>query len=115
MKYEPKEEGIRYLLSRYDIDFDEIIDRIKEKKYSKVAIQIPDGFKMHALELSDFLKENSGAEIYIWGGSTYGACDVPVGLEKLGIKMIIQFGHARFRADETKRPTEIKNEHDRDR
>ncbi len=107
MKYTSKDDGIKYLIERYDIDFDNIIDAIKEKKYDKVAIQIPDGFKMHALEISDFIKENSGAAVYIWGGSTYGACDVPVGLEKLGIKMIIQFGHARFRADETKKPSEM--------
>ena len=86
------------------------IYKIKEKKYDKVAIQFPDGFKLHALEISDFISEKSGAEVFIWGGSTYGACDVPTGLEKLGIKMIIQFGHAKFRADETKKPSDIKNE-----
>ncbi len=100
--------GIKYLTDKYDIDFDEIAKRINEKKYDKVAIQIPDGFKMHALEIADLLHEKTGAEIYIWGGSTYGACDIPTGLEKLGIKMIIQFGHARFRADEIKHPTEVK-------
>jgi 2-(3-amino-3-carboxypropyl)histidine synthase len=107
MKYHTKSEGIGYLLKKYDIDFDTIIDKIKERKYDKVAIQIPDGFKMHALEIADFIKENTGSEVYIWGGSTYGACDVPSGLEKLGIKLIIQFGHAMFRADETAKPTEI--------
>jgi 2-(3-amino-3-carboxypropyl)histidine synthase len=113
MKYPQKNEGVRYLTDKYDIDFDSIIDKIKEKKYNKVAIQIPDGFKRHALEISDFIAENSGAEVYIWGGSTYGACDVPVGLERLDIKMIIQFGHARFRADGTKKFSEIKDEQDR--
>ncbi len=107
MKYAAKEAGIKYLTEKYDIDFDSIIDTIREKKYDKVAIQIPDGFKMHALDISDFIKENSGADVYIWGGSTYGACDAPTGLEKLGVKMIIQFGHARFRADEMKKPSEI--------
>ena len=108
MKYRIKSEGIAYLLKKYDIDFDAIIDKIKERKYDKVAIQIPDGFKMHALEIADFIKENTGSEIYIWGGSTYGACDVPAGLEKLGIKLVIQFGHAMFRADETNKLTETK-------
>lgn len=108
MRYKINNDGIRYLTTTYDIDFDEIIDTIKEKKYDKVAIQIPDGFKMHALEISDFISKNSGAEVFIWGGSTYGACDVPTGLEKLGIKLIIQFGHAKFRADELRKLSEIK-------
>ncbi len=110
MDYKIKSEGLKALVEKYDIDLGEIVDWIKEKKFNKVAIQIPDGFKLHAMEISDFISENSGAEVYIWGGSTYGACDIPVGLEKLGIKAIIQFGHARFRADELKRPTEIRND-----
>jgi 2-(3-amino-3-carboxypropyl)histidine synthase len=114
-KYPIDSDGIRALTSRYDIDFDKIIDGIKEKQYNKVMIQVPDGFKRHALEMADFISKNSGAEVYIWGGSTYGACDVPIGLEKAGIKMLIQFGHAMFRADELKKPTEIKDVNDRHR
>ncbi|MCL5976361.1 MAG: diphthamide synthesis protein [Candidatus Parvarchaeota archaeon] len=100
MKYQIKNEGLKYLTEKYDIDFDSLIDSIREKKYDKVAIQIPDGFKLHALDIADMISENSGAEVYIWGGSTYGACDAPIGLGKFGIKAVIQFGHARFRADE---------------
>ena len=113
MSEEPVSKGIKYLTDKYDIDFDEIASRIKEKNYDKIAIQIPDGFKMHALEISDLLHKKTGAEVYIWGGSAYGACDIPTGLEKLGIKMIIQFGHAKFRADEIKHPVEIKDDKDR--
>ncbi len=103
-------EGLAYLTEKYDIDFDSIISDIKKKGYDKVAIQVPDGFKLHVLDIADALSEGAGVDVYIWGGSTYGACDVPTGLEKLGIKSIIQFGHARFRADETKKPDMIKNE-----
>jgi len=101
-------EGIKYLKGKYDIDFDSISEKIKSKGYKKVCVQIPDGFKQHALEIVDYIESKSGAEVYIWGGSTYGACDIPVGLEKLGIKMVIQFGHAMFRADETNKFKEIK-------
>ncbi len=100
MKYKIENDGLEYLTEKYDINFDEIIDKIKDKKYNKVAIQIPDGFKLHSLDIADMISKNSGAEVYIWGGSTYGACDIPIGLEKFGIKAIIQFGHARFRADQ---------------
>ncbi|MCL4391668.1 MAG: diphthamide synthesis protein [Candidatus Parvarchaeota archaeon] len=99
MTYKVDNDGLRYLTEKYDIDFDGIIDSIKEKKYDKVAIQVPDGFKLHALDIADVISKNSGAEVYIWGGSTYGACDIPSGLGKFGIKAVIQFGHARFRAD----------------
>ena len=82
MKYQIKNDGLKYLTEKYDIDFDGIIDSIKGKKYNKVAIQVPDGFKLHALDIADMISENSDTEIYIWGGSTYGACDIPIGLEK---------------------------------
>ncbi|MCL4399472.1 diphthamide synthesis protein [Candidatus Parvarchaeota archaeon] len=108
MKYPLESEGLKSLAEKYELDLDRIVDSIKEKGYNKVAVQLPDGFKRHALEISEFISKNSGADVYIWGGSTYGACDVPTGLEKLGIKMIIQFGHARFKADEIKRPERIK-------
>jgi diphthamide biosynthesis enzyme Dph1/Dph2-like protein len=100
MKYNIENDGLRYITNKYDVDFDDIIDHIKEKKYDKVVVQIPDGFKLHSLDIADMISKNSNAEVYIWGGSTYGACDIPIGLEKFGIKAIIQFGHAKFRADE---------------
>lgn len=96
------------MYNNYDIDFDSIIDEIKAKGYEKVAIQLPDGFKLHSLEMADFIQENSGAEVFIWGGSTFGACDIPLGLEKLGVKMVIQFGHAKYRADKTQKPSQVK-------
>ena len=43
------------------------------------------------------LEEKTGAEIIFWAGSCFGACDIPVGLEKLGVDMIIQFGHSGWR------------------
>ena len=108
MRYPIDNDGLKSLAEKYELDLDQIIDRIKEKDYKKVAVQIPDGFKRHALEISEFINKNSGADVYIWGGSTYGGCDLPIGLEKLGVKMIIQFGHARFKADEMTRPERIR-------
>ncbi|MBE5729533.1 diphthamide synthesis protein [Candidatus Parvarchaeota archaeon] len=94
-----QEFRVDFITDRYDVDFERIFERIKEKGHKKVAIQLPDGFKRHALEVSKTIRENTGADVYIWGGSNYGACDIPYGLEKFGITLLIQFGHAKFRAD----------------
>lgn len=115
MKYDIKNEGVMYLVKKYNMDFDSIIDHIKEKKYDKVAIQLPDGFKLHALDIAELISDNTSAEVYIWGGSNYGACDIPIGLDKAGIKLLINFGHARFRADERTKPKEIKDDNSRSR
>ncbi|MCW1293806.1 MAG: diphthamide synthesis protein [Candidatus Parvarchaeota archaeon] len=92
-------QHIDFITDRYDIDLNAIFQRIIEKNHKKVAIQLPDGFKRHALEMAKAISENTGAEVFIWGGSNYGACDIPYGLEKFGITLLIQFGHAKFRAD----------------
>ncbi len=94
-----QELHVDFITDRYDVDFEKIFERIREKNHKKVAIQLPDGFIRHALEVAKIIEQNTGAEVYIWGGSNYGACDIPYGLEKFGVTLLIQFGHARFRAD----------------
>ena len=50
--------------------------------------------KPKATEIAKQLKQKSGSEIIIWAGSCYGACDTPLGLEKLGVDLLVQFGHS---------------------
>ena len=35
--------------------------------------------------------------VLIWGGSCYGACDVPLQVERLGVDLLIQWGHSEWR------------------
>lgn len=93
---------VDFITDRYDVDLNDIFRRIAEKNHKRVAVQLPDGFKRHALEIAKLISDSTGAEVFIWGGSAYGACDIPYGLEKFGITLLIQFGHARFRADSRK-------------
>ena len=80
-----------------DLELDKVVKEIKENNAGKVLIQLPDGLKPKAGEIEKFLKENTGAEIFIWLGSCFGACDVPLEVEKLGIDLVVQFGHAEYR------------------
>lgn len=88
---------IEQLQEKYDLELDKIISEIKKQKAKLVLLQFPDGLKPYATLIVDFLeKELKGkVEFLIWFGSCYGACDVPIGLEKLKpkIDLIIQFGH----------------------
>ena len=60
-----------------------------------MLLQFPDGLKPYATAIVDALKQKTKAEFLIWLGSCFGACDTPVGLEKIKpkIDLIIQFGH----------------------
>ena len=89
----------KYTLSdieeHYDLELDNIINTIKKDKAKLVLLQFPDGLKPYATAVVDYLSEKTKAEFLIWFGSCYGACDTPVGLEKLQpkIDLVVQFGH----------------------
>ncbi len=86
---------IEEIQEKYDLELDRILSQIKKSKAKLVLLQFPDGLKPYATSIADYLIEKTKAEFLIWLGSCYGACDIPVGLEKIKpkIDLIIQFGH----------------------
>ena len=86
------------LSEQYDLDVDGIIAAIKQQDAKRVLIQLPDGLKPTAEELQTaILKENPDLELFFWGGSCYGACDIPLHVERLGFDLIVHLGHAAWR------------------
>ena len=83
------------LEEKYDLELDIVVDKIKKNKAKLVLLQFPDGLKQYATIVVDYLEEQTKAEFLIWLDSCFGACDTPVGLEKLKpkIDLVIQFGH----------------------
>ena len=80
----------------YSLNLNKIVEQIKINKYKRILIQLPDGLKPKALEIAEKIELESGVEVLIWFGSCYGACDLPVGIDKLGIDLVVQFGHNKF-------------------
>jgi 2-(3-amino-3-carboxypropyl)histidine synthase len=77
----------------YDLELDRAVREIKKQKARLVCIQLPDGLKPEANKIKDILEKNTDAEILIWLGSCYGACDVP----KLDdVDLLIQWGHSEW-------------------
>jgi len=87
--------SLKDLNEKYDLELDKVISEIKKNKAKLVLLQFPDGLKPYATVVVDYLQENTKAEFLIWFGNCFGACDTPVGLEKLKpkIDLVIQFGH----------------------
>ena len=46
--------------------------------------------------MSDFIEENTSASVLVWFSDCYGACDIPLGINTIGIDLIVQFGHNKF-------------------
>ncbi len=80
----------------YDLEIDKVVKTIKTQKAKSVCIQLPDGLKDSALDISQELEEKTGATIIIYMASCWGACDLPVGLDSIGVDLLVQWGHSDF-------------------
>ena len=89
------EKTIEELQEKYEMEFEKIISEITKTKAKLVLLQFPDGLKQYATAVVDYLKTKTNTEFLIWLGSCFGACDTPIGIEKLKpkIDLTVQFGH----------------------
>jgi diphthamide biosynthesis enzyme Dph1/Dph2-like protein len=101
------EYTIEQLNEKYDLELDKVVAQIKKEKAKLVLLQFPDGLKVYATAVVDYLKEKTNSNFLIWLGTCFGACDTP-NLGKMGtvrctpncgvrgqerIDLTIQFGH----------------------
>lgn len=73
-----------------------VVKEVLERKPKKVLIQLPDGLKTQAAVIARELESKTGASVIIWFSSCFGACDLPLGLDVLGIDLMVQWGHNRY-------------------
>lgn len=81
---------IANLKKDYELELKKIVSEIEKSKPRTVLLQFPDGLKPWAPTIVDYLKEKTGANISIWLGTCFGACDLP----NTDADLLIQFGHA---------------------
>ena len=60
----------------FDFQLDNIVAWIRDGGFSSVALQLPEGLKIRATEISDYLSEKTGADVLVIGFPCYGACDL---------------------------------------
>ncbi|MDP2925891.1 MAG: diphthamide synthesis protein [Nanoarchaeota archaeon] len=78
----------------YDLELERIIKTIKKEKAKKVLLQFPEGMKPYSQVISDEIEKRVKCACFIFLDSCFGACDIPVEAERLGIDLIVQFGHS---------------------
>ncbi len=82
---------------QYDLEIEKAVEAVKKNNAKRVCIQLADGLKPYAEKIQDeLLQKTDVKEVIIWAGSCFGGCDTPIGLEKLNIDLLIQFGHNPF-------------------
>lgn len=83
----------------YEIEIDKVVKTIKKEKARKVLLQFPEGMKPYSQVICDEIESRVKCQCFIWLGSCFGACDVPTEVERLGVDLIIQFGHSSWSYD----------------
>ena len=79
----------------YDLELSRIVKGVKSQKAKRILLQFPEGLKPHATQVVEELKKSlPKTEVLIWLDTCFGACDVPLEVERLGVDLIVQFGHS---------------------
>lgn len=60
----------------FDLELDRVVKWIGAGGFSSVAVQLPEGLKIRAPEISDYIARETGASVIIIGRPCYGACDL---------------------------------------
>jgi diphthamide biosynthesis enzyme Dph1/Dph2-like protein len=79
----------------YNLELDKVVKEAKKAKL--VCLQLPDGLKPKAEEIQKEIEAKTNADVIIYLGSCFGACDVPLYVKRLGVDLLIQWGHSEFK------------------
>ena len=78
----------------YNLELERVVDRVNKEKAGLVCIQLPDGLKPKAKLIQKEIENKTRAKVVIWAGSCFGSCDIPLEVKRLGVDLLIQFGHS---------------------
>lgn len=79
----------------YDLEIEKLVLDVNKNKYQKVLLQFPDGLKHFSKQVIEQLNENTKeCDFFIYFGTCFGACDIPVHLDKFKFDLCVQFGHS---------------------
>jgi 2-(3-amino-3-carboxypropyl)histidine synthase len=102
-----KKTTINEIEQVYDLEINRIINVVKKEKAKRVLLQFPEGVKQYSGEILKEIESKADCNCFIWLDSCFGACDLPVEVEKLGIDLIIQFGHSNWSYSKNKTIQEL--------
>lgn len=80
----------------YNLELDKAVNQIKKEKAKLVLIQLPEGLKPKAGLIKKEIESKTDATVLIWMGSCFGSCDIPENVKKIGVDLIIQWGHSEW-------------------
>ncbi len=82
------------LQRNHEIELEGLAEDVAEKDPELVGLQLPDGIRDYGPALADWLSEAADVECVISGDPSFGACDLALQLEHIGVDLLIHFGHS---------------------
>lgn len=87
--------AMQSLPSNYNFELPKTIWRLRQMQAKRVALQMPEGLTMFAIQLCDIIERFTEADTVIMGDVTYGACCVDDFTAKaLGVDLLVHYGHS---------------------
>jgi len=87
-------------LERHDFQLEELVEKIKENDNRLIALQVPEGLKMQALEMMDSIETETSAKVVLAADPCYGACDlVHDKMQRMGVELVAHMGHSQMNID----------------
>ncbi len=78
----------------YSIELEETIEKIKEKNYNTIVLQIPEGLKIYVSQIVEHLENKTNSNVIVIADPCFGACDLPNhALKNLNVQYVISIGH----------------------
>lgn len=79
-------------MSSYQLNIEEVLEKIREMDAHTVGLQFPEGLKMYATSIARQIEE-TGVDVIISGDPCYGACDVSDTVMVDLVDLLVHFGH----------------------
>ena len=87
-------------LNRHDFELNELMERIRANDNRLIALQVPEGLKMQALEMMDTIETETSAQVVLAADPCYGACDlVHDKMQLMGVELVAHMGHSQINID----------------
>ena len=87
-------------LNRHDFELDELVECIRTGDHKLVALQLPEGLKIQALEMIDALESRTDAKLVLAADPCFGACDlVHHKMQMMGVDLVAHMGHSQMNID----------------
>lgn len=87
--------AVQSLPPNYNFELPKTIWRLRQMQAKRVALQMPEGLTMFAVQLCDIIEKFTQADTVIMGDVTYGACCVDDFTAKaLGVDLLVHYGHS---------------------